>query len=52
MGKLKIQLMDSFKDLQKQGSGGCPTNTPFSATVHEIYRKLGLCECVWIEKRT
>jgi hypothetical protein len=51
MAKQKIYLAYSSKEGQRQSSGECTTNSSLAATVHDIYRKLGLCECVGVQKR-
>jgi hypothetical protein len=51
MGKPKIHLAYSSKEEPGQASAGCATNSLIAATVHDIYRKLGLCECVAAQKR-
>ena len=35
-----------------QPSAGCHPATPLAATLHDFYRKFGLCECAGDTRRT
>lgn len=51
MGKLKLQFASSSKAAPREVANGCTANSPLAATVHDIYRKFGLCECVGVQRR-
>ena len=51
MGKPKVHLAYSSKEGHGQSSSGCTTSGPFATALHDIYRKLGLCECAGAPKR-
>lgn len=50
MGKHKIHFASS-QVAPKDSSSGCSANSPLAATVHDIYRKFGLCECVGVQRK-
>lgn len=50
MVKPKIHF-SSTKTSHKESSSGCSANSPLASTVHDLYRRFGLCECVGEQRR-
>ena len=45
MPKIMVQVTETLKAAFKADAPVCVATTPLAAAVHDVYRKLGLCEC-------